>query len=792
MDEKSLITLEFPKVLEHLAGYASFEASAELARDLRPSTDHVEAGARLARTREALWLLNTHGGLALGGAQDIRSLVELASKESVLGSQDLLAIEDTLTAARDAARVLSRFEDDVPHLAGWVPALTPPAGLIEALSKSISRHGDVLDEASPTLRAVRQEHIAARQRLVDHLQHLMDDPGIAPLLQDRLIQQRNGRYVLPIKAESKRKLRALVQDQSDSGATLFVEPLSAVDLNNGLHEVELAERDEERKVLQRLSLQVGAYAGTLERLTEALAELDLAFMCASYATDLHATEPILDRPEPSGPEAHGDSLLHLVRARHPLIDRQKAVPIDVEMDSQTFTIVITGPNTGGKTVTLKTVGLSAIMAQSGLFIPAESGSRVSLFDDVLADIGDEQSIEQSLSTFSSHITNIIRILRRAGPRTLVLLDELGAGTDPQEGSAIALAILDDLVKRGIPTIVATHYAELKGYAHMTEGVINASVEFDPLTLKPTYHLRTGLPGSSNAIAIAERLGMPPEIIQRARSEIPTADLRAEDLLNEIQRQRELQERATQEAQESLRRAEALRKELGARLDQIEEERASRLEEAQDQADSLLADFQQDLESLRREASRAHASLDTWKELNHRAQLLRPQHATSTEEVAQEEGGLQVGQRVQVRPLRRVGTLAAIDEDSAEVQIGELKVRVRRSEILPLSGEKASTEQLPPHGGPVTPHVASLTPNVGVELDLRGNYSEDARQKLERYLDEAAAQGLPFVRIIHGKGTGKLRQTVQQVLQNSPLVTDWEPGKEGEGGDGVTVAHLVED
>ncbi len=541
----------------------------------------------------------------------MRPLVERAARAGVLLGSELLEIKTTLESARDLARFFERHGQEFPHLAAIAARMAPPPGLIEAISRAVSERGEVLDSASPRLASLRSEIKIAHERLLGRLNAIMNDPKVAPWLQESLITLRNDRYVLPLKAEAKGHLRGIVHDQSASGATLFIEPLAVVDLNNAWHELQLAARDEERRILAALSAQVGAQAETIMALVEALAEFDLALMCAKYADDLRAAEPVLLPFKPASP-LHPGSTLRLYQARHPLIDPARVVPIDVVLDEKTYAVVITGPNTGGKTVSLKTVGLLVLMAQAGLHIPAQSGSALSLFADVFADIGDEQSIEQSLSTFSAHITNIVRILKQTTPQALVLLDELGAGTDPQEGSALARAILAHLVALPVTCLVATHYPELKAFAHATPGVVNASVEFDLQTLQPTYHLTIGLPGRSNALAIAERLGLPPSIVAAAREMLNPADLRAEDLLEEIHRQRDLAQRARAEAEQARVEAEALRQELARQLERIEEERQAVLRQAAEHAEAELAALRAEIEHLRRELARARLPLEDVK------------------------------------------------------------------------------------------------------------------------------------------------------------------------------------
>jgi DNA mismatch repair protein MutS2 len=804
MDEKTIINLEYPKILERLAGYAAFSASADLARELRPATEYDEVIERQALTSEARRLLDVNVNASVGSATDVRPLVERAARRGVLEPSELLAVKDTLISARELARVFERGAEAYPHLAEAGKFLPPPAGIIELISRSISERGEVLDTASPKLGSIRSAVKIAHDRLMAKLQKMVTDSNIAPMLQEALITQRSGRYVIPLRAEFKGKVRSIVHDQSASGATLFVEPLVIVELNNEWQEMQLAERDEIRRILAEISDAVGSVAERIQFIVEALARIDFALMCAKYAEDLRAAEPVLESLKGKGRPNHPGSVIRLDQARHPLLDSQTVVPIDVSLDDQTFAVVITGPNTGGKTVTLKTVGLLALMAQSGLHIPARSGSTLSVFQNIFADIGDEQSIEQSLSTFSGHIRNIVRILRQADERSLVLFDELGAGTDPQEGAALARAILAHLVERRIPCLVATHYPELKVYAHGTPGVTNASMEFDLATLQPTYHLTVGLPGRSNALAIARRLGLPAEIIESARADINPDELRAEDLLNEIHRQRDLARKARQQAENALRQAEKQKMELAARLERIEDERHAILEKERQKSDVEAANRQDEIEELRRQLARARQPLEALKPLQEQAAEVSAKAQRGIERqvvVDATPGPFRLGDKVRVRSIKMNGVITALSESDFEVQVGNLRVRTRQNDIqragepdiviVEESPKAVLSRAVSPEKAGKSAAASTYYPSPGMELDLRGQRVEDALDSLDRYLESAYLAGLPFVRIIHGKGTGRLRQVIRDSLSQSPHVKNWEPGADNEGGEGVTVVRLAE-
>jgi len=790
MDEKSLRTLEYFKILERLCGYASFSASAGLVRALRPTGDPNLAAERQARTSEARRLLSEHPDVSIGGARDVRPQVELAGRGGVLAPQDLLDIKTTLITARDLARFFGKLTGAFPQLESLTPELEPPAGVIEAIGRVISEHGEVLDGASAKLTQLRAEVKAASERLLNKLEHLINNPATARMLQEPLITLRNGRYVIPLRAECKNRMRCVVQDQSASGATLFVEPLAVVELNNRRIEAILAEEEEVRRILASLSALIGEHTSAIQGLVRSLALLDFSLACARYADDLRATEPILlsdCQAQAGAPQV----ILRLIQARHPLLDPQTVVPIDVALEKGTRALVITGPNTGGKTVTLKTVGLLAIMALSGLHIPARSGSEVRVFRDIYADIGDEQSIEQSLSTFSAHITNIVRILKRVNGDTLVLLDELGAGTDPLEGSALARAILAYLLRREVPCLVATHFPELKSFACSQEGVLNASVEFDMKTLRPTYHLLTGLPGRSNALDIAARLGLDDEIIQSARQMINPADLRADDLLDEIhcQLERARQERANAEL---LRQeVESAKQELMERLEGIDEERLKVLEVAREQAHQDLEDLQQRIRALRRETQQTdqEPAQKKWL-LRKEAQELEKRLSAPLESEIHKfiaPRPLRKGDRVRLRSLNKDGVLIEVGDEEVVMMVGKMRIKadirqIERSALSNGSGVEESERQ-----GATA--LLAARPSPGIELHLRGMRAEEACLRLEKYLEDAYAAGMPYVRIVHGKGSGALRQAVRRALSESQLVKRWENALDNEGGEGVTVAHI---
>ncbi len=815
MDTKTLTVLEYPKILERLAGNCAFSASAALARDLKPATVMDEVRRLQQETSEARLLLDTSDA-TIGGAHDVRPQVDLARRGGVLDPGDLLDIKSTLISARELKKLLEKKTEQFPRLAGIAVSLPAALGLVEAISRVLSDKGEVLDSASPKLGSIRAQVRVAHERLMSRLQKYLTDGKTTTMLQDALITQRDGRYVIPLRAEFKGQIKSIVHDQSSSGATLFVEPLAVVELNNEWRELQLAERDEERRVLAELCWQVAAHADEITWGVEALALLDLAFAKAKYAEAIRASEPIIQEqsavsgqrlgksnsdPKQEPLKAESRKLIRLYQARHPLLDPKTVVAIDFALPSETRSVVITGPNTGGKTVALKTVGLLIMMAQSGLHLPAQSGSELSVFEALYADIGDEQSIEQSLSTFSGHVTNIIRILEQADEKSLVILDELGAGTDPQEGAALARAILAHLLERGITTLVTTHHPELKTYAHVTEGVVNASVEFDIRTLRPTFQLTIGLPGRSNALAIAQRLGLDGSILAAARSEVSPDDLRADKLLDDIHRQRKLAFKERNKAEKARSEVHKLRRELAEKMEKIEDERLAILDKAREQAEAQAAALQAEIQELRRELQKARQPLEALKPVIEQAEVIEEKvqkKATRKKSpIAAVSGPLRLGEKVTVRSLGREGVVTALGEEDAEVQVGALRVRAKLGDLQRKAEELSAVSDQPENQPAVTPRLDSSKPSApvitsgpGMELDLRGQMSEDALDRLDRYLEQAFLTGMPFVRIIHGKGTGKLRQSVREMLRGHPHVASFEEGSEKEGGAGVTVAKLA--
>ncbi|MCS7057002.1 MAG: endonuclease MutS2 [Thermoflexales bacterium] len=794
MIAKHLHTLELPKILDRLATYCSFSASAALARSLQPATEPAEVERRLNETSEARDVLSKQDQLGVGAARDVREPVRLAARGGVLEPQTLLEIRDTLLSGRNIQRALSRLGALYPQLTAITNAIEPSGALVAEINRCIDDGGEVRDTASPELAAIRREVRMVHDRLLAKLQRMVTDVANAPYLQEAIITQRGGRYVIPIKADFKGRIPGVVHDQSASGMTLFVEPLATLELNNEWRELQLAEEREVRRILTALSGRVGAEAESIVRTVEAIARFDLALAKAKYAEATRSVKPHIERWAKSSANgavaSSSEGRITIIQARHPLLNPDTVTPIDVTLPEGVRVLVITGPNTGGKTVALKTIGLLALMAQCGLHLPCKS-ARMPVFEAIYADIGDEQSIEQSLSTFSAHLTNLRSFLEQVNERTLVLLDELGAGTDPAEGAALARAILEYLLQAGALCVVATHYPELKAWASVTPGAANANVAFDYETLRPLYRLSIGLPGRSNAFAIAQRLGVPDEIVSAARRYLDANIARSEDMLAEIGRLQQQAERALEAARDAQQAAEADAARIRARLNAIEDERKALIEQAREEALRETEHLRAEIRRLRNRIVAAGGSLDEVKRIEQEIEGLAEAAAAHKPKplprAPQRRRGIQPGDVVRVRSLGATAEVNAVDGEEADIQIGRMRMRARLDDLERVSkGELLRKAQREAYDGLVAlPRVAPPP----LELDLRGLTAEEGVARVRDYLDRAWRAGLPFVRLIHGKGTGALRRAIRDAIKLDPAVQSFETGLEGEGGDGVTVVKL---
>ena len=798
MDAHALRTLEFDKILAKLARSTSFSAGSELALALEPSTDYGEVVRRQRETAEARRLIQMKPRTGLGGAHDVRPLAEKAERGGLLDPDNLLGIASTLECARELKTSITRLGEELPLLAAVADGIEPLVRLVENINRCINQRAEVTDQASPALGALRRQIRSLHDRLYQRLQEILGASFSKGIAQEAIITLRDGRYVIPIKADMRGQLKGIVHDVSGSGATVWLEPLAIVELGNKWREAQLEEEREVERVLKTLSGEAGAAAEAIGWDVEALARIDLALAKARFGDEIGAPELPYAGAE-QGWIVEAPAQLHLLLARHPLL-RAPVIPTTVTVGGNYRVLLITGPNTGGKTVALKTAGLLSLMAQSGLPVPADAGSRVPVFASIFADIGDEQSIEQSLSTFSSHMTNIISIVSEAGPKSLVLLDELAAGTDPTEGSALARALLAKLLDAGALTVATTHHGELKAFAHSTDGVMNSSVEFNLETLSPTYHLTIGLPGRSNALEIAQRLGMPREIIEQARGSIAPEQLQVEELLSDIRREREQAASARRSEEIARREAEEIRGRLEEKLDGVEDERARLLDKARtdierdvERSRKLLAEAEQQIEQQKlaaaaeklRQAADAAAKVAA-KASQPRPERRRPEPARAAQApVGPPPASIRSGDMVWLRGMDQWGeALAEPDGGEVEVRFGPLRSRIKLAQVERVQRPAPSKAH-----GAVTANIAPPRA-VPPEIELRGQTVDEALPTVDQYIDDAFRAGLPWARIIHGKGTGTLRRQVRDLLAKHPLVKSYEEAKREEGGEGVTIAHLA--
>jgi len=793
MDGRSIALLEFPQVRERLAERTSFGPSRRLAEALAPSSDAVVVGRGLDETDQARALLADRPGVGIGGAKDIEPLVGRAVRGGRLEPPGFIDIGETLDAA---VRLQTALADDRrPLIRDAGRRLHPLPALRSTLARSFDPAGELLDTASPRLGALRAAVRIAYDRLRRRLDSLVGSE-LGGALQEPIVTLRNGRYVVPVRAEARGRVKGIVHDTSGSGATLFVEPLVIVELGNAWREAQAAVDEEEGRILDELSALVSANAALLRETLEALAQFDFWAAKAQLAAEMDATR---------AGSSERDEIV-LLSARHPGLTG-RVVPIDLRLGDGYTALVITGPNTGGKTVALRTLGLLALMNQAGLHIPAEAGSRLPILRDVFADIGDEQSIAQSLSTFSGHLRSIIRIVERAGPGTLVLLDELGAGTDPTEGSALAQALLDHFIRSGALVAATTHYAEIKVYAHQTPEARNASVAFDLETLSPTYRLTIGLPGGSQAFAIAERLGLPEAIVADARGRLTENQRAFEDTLASIRRQEGEIASAVERARAAeARAAEALRTAEEERR-RARRERDEAVREARAEAERLVGQLRDEVASMRRHLERETVTapaIDAALARADRTLERLPSAAPEPERRAgpRERRPWRAGDRVRSRSGGWEGRVAAVGRGGRRltVEAGGLRVSVAADDLEPAAGTAppspapaAAPGGRGQEGGEPPSGIASLrlarARSVASSLDLRGARVEEALDALSRYLDDASLAGLEQVTVIHGLGTGALRDAVRELAGSHPLARGFRAGERGEGGDGATVVRL---
>ena len=787
MNEKALHILEYDKILLRLEALAGSEGAKAMCRELRPMTEAEDIRRALQETSDASSRLSAKGSLSFSGISDIRASVKRAESGSSLSIVELLRIEKLLQMA-DRAKSYGKTDRDTPEdlLTERFDGLEPAVTLFRELEADILSEEEIADNASPGLAKVRRELRTISDRIHNELNALLLKNR--DYLQDAVVTMRDGRYCLPVKTEHKSQVSGIVHDQSGSGKALFIEPMSVVRLNNEWRELEIREQKEIEAVLADLSGKVVSWGGAIAEDWRLLTELDFIFAKARLSRDMKGIQP----------ELEDGRLLDLKKARHPLLDPKTVVPIDVRLGGDYDQLIITGPNTGGKTVSLKTVGLLALMGQSGLHIPAAHSSRIPIFEEVFADIGDEQSIEQSLSTFSSHMKNIVEIMGKADPDSLCLFDELGAGTDPTEGAALAMAILNRLHCDAIRTMATTHYSELKIYALNTPGVENASCEFDVATLRPTYRLLVGIPGKSNAFAIAGKLGLDETIIEEAGSYINSNEEAFEDVIAELDRQRREMEKAEAEIRRLKRDTEQMQKEAEQRkgsmeaqreklLRQAREQARAILQEAKDTADKAIKELRKSGQSVGREQEDIRSSLrlavqDTDEKLAEADAAARKQR-----QVTVTEKKLRLGDTVHVHSLGLKGTVLSLPDAKGDltVQMGILKSKVNASDVE-LVPEATTTLEGKRHVGNGGGNSFQKALTISTEINLIGQTTAEAIPELQKYLDDCYLAHLPSCRVVHGRGTGVLRKAVHAQLKKLKYVDSFRLGEFGEGQDGVTI------
>ncbi len=789
--EKTLVTLEFDKICAMLADCAPTEGAREMAYRLMPSADVVEVLRRLHRTTDARRLCDVKGMPPFGSVKDVSEACERAVKGAMLTTRELLEVARVLRASRGLVDYLKNNKNFDTTLDAIFERLLPNRHLEERITRSIISEDMIADEASRELAEVRRKIREANNRIKETLQHYING-SYSKILQENLVTMRNGRYVIPVKAECKNEMKGLIHDTSSSGATIFVEPMAIVDANNELRMLQSKEEHEIEKILFSLSSDVSAASESLRLNYLNITELAFAFACAELSLRMHASEAVIA----------GNRSLDLRRARHPLIDPKKVVPTNIQMGNGYDTLIITGPNTGGKTVTLKTIGLFALMTQSGLHIPADPESSICVFDKILVDLGDEQSIEQSLSAFSSHMVNIVRVMNEVDERSLCLFDELGAGTDPVEGAALAVAIIETVRAAGAMCAATTHYTELKTYALDTEGVQNASCEFDVTTLKPTYRLMIGTPGKSNAFAISEKLGLQSEIITLAKHHVKGEHQRFEEVIEQLEKTRLEADRNREEAERLKREYERMvsdaEKDLKTRFFEAEREIEQNRKKAQQMLESARASSEfvfAQLEKAKKaeEAGRLAEELEKTRQAVRRAIRENDDKVNPVEERKNEQyvlpRDLKKGDKVYIVNIDKEGVLLEAPDKSGSVmvQAGILKTRTKLSNLQlivekpqVISGKKSK---------PASDFHAKVNRDFRDEIDLRGLLGDEAWLAVDKYLDEAVLANFGRVRLIHGKGTGALRNALWQHLKNDRRIDCFRLGKYGEGDGGVTVVEL---
>ena len=782
MQKRTLRVLEFTKIREQLADLAVTEMGREICLALEPETNLEEVRAAQKETEESTVVIQYLGSSPLSAFADVRSSLSLAEKGATLSPKALLEVATMLRVSRNVRDALVTDRETTPELTRMGSGLSDGRRIELDITDAILSEDEIADHASSALADIRRHLRGATDRIKDKLNQMVHSPNFQKYMQDPIITVRNGRYVIPVRAEFRAQVPGLVHDQSGSGATLFIEPMAAVEMGNELKQWELKERQEIERILASLSAEIAPVSQTLREDVETLARLDFIFAKGLLSRSMHAVSPKLNK----------DGYINIIRGRHPLIDPDKVVPSSLWLGKEFTELIITGPNTGGKTVTLKTVGLFTLMAQAGLQVPADLGTEMAVFEQVFADIGDEQSIEQSLSTFSGHMTNIVTIMKEVTPNDLVLFDELGAGTDPTEGAALAQSILTRLLHIKVRTMATTHYSELKAFALSTKGVENASVEFNVETLRPTYRLSIGVPGKSNAFEISRRLGLPENLIEAARQTLSSDSIRFEDVIANAEYHRQVAERERQLAEDAAKETVRLRDEAEKLRREMEEKRETMMRKSREDARRLMENTRRESEAILSDLRRLRKSAGTEADVNGvRKRLdkdmdeLAEGLKTNQEDASQAPKTVNPGDRVKILTINQEGTVLSKPDDKGDVQLqaGIMKFKANLSQLrlLKKTEEKQKTS--------VMAKTGAMERTVRMECDVRGMTLDEAILTVDQYLDAAIMAGMGEVSIIHGKGTGVLRSGIQQELRRHPHVKKQRLGIYGEGEDGVTIVTL---
>ena len=786
MDKRSLKTLEFDKIIQKLANKAISQGGKAMCENLSPMDRLGDIEKALAQTAEALEFSTKAGHLPLGGIKDITASLKRATIGGVLSIEELFHVGEFIYVCKKIERYASSVErrERLEHLDPLFEEIVTAAQLEKDITRCIVNDKEIADDASAALSAIRRSIKTSSSRINDALNSVIQSQNYKNMLQDAVITMRSGRYCVPIKQEYKSSFPGVVHDSSGSGATVFMEPLSVVALNNKIKELQAEEKEEILRILTKLSADVSANEAELRANIDVLTYLDFIFAKSSLAFEMEATAP----------EFNDNGIIDIKKGRHPLLNVPKIVPMDIHLGRDFSSLLITGPNTGGKTVALKITGLFTLMGMAGLFIPAKSGSALSIFDSVYADIGDEQSIEQSLSTFSAHMTNIVRILGLCNHESLVLFDELGAGTDPTEGAALAISVIRNLMARGVKCAITTHYAELKLFALTTEGVENGAVEFDLQTLAPTYRLLIGVPGKSNAFAIAARLGLSPEIISEAKELLSADDIRFEDVITDLEISKKAAEIEEERTQALRRETQKLAHDLENQKKRLELNRERVMNEAKSEARKLVAQAKEEADAIIKEMRKMQINPDFKSAEESRKKLREKMDTLEVSDIKKEtaqkpairpiDRPLVAGDTIFVNHLGQSGTVVSVSKNHAQVAIGAMEMKVKISELS--LEERKQERQVASVASGVR---ASKSLHINREIDLRGMLAQEALEELSKYLDDAYLSNLGRVEIIHGKGTGALRTAVQQYLKRHPHVKTYRLGEHGEGDSGVTIAEL---